>query len=459
MRRIIGSIVIGSVLVLALTVFADTSMAFRPDAGDGGITRPPALDQARTGPILPIGGADAESLRKNVNLKGTIDQLPADSSTGTWWIRIESGEVMSVEVTDQTRIVPPKIEPEEEDAVHVLARREGSGDDEILVAKQIVIKKAERKRARPIHIHGEIEHLPTPTGTITGTWVVNGISVTVDAETRLHPRDRMPELGMWANVLGLEQGDGTVLAQKITLQSRREAESDVEFEGPIQSLPEDESFLGTWVVDEISVTVTETTQLRGVTPTVGLNAEVEGELQEDESVLAHRIKVERPKQEKVEFEGTVVATDTIPGEWVIETQTDSVTEEISVTVTLSTCVNESKGRLELGAWVEVKAVERPDGTLEAIHIKVADGPDGHMAVEFTGIISQLPPSAPNSLKGHWTIISGTPSVSITVIVNGQTELAGGEPQEGETVLVEGVLQRDGLVKADRITVIASPGDD
>ncbi|MGD8967266.1 MAG: hypothetical protein PVI07_07145, partial [Anaerolineae bacterium] len=77
----------------------------------------------------------------------------------------------------------------------------------------------------------------------------------------------------------------------------------------------------------------------------------------------------------------------------------------------------------------------------------------------TGIISQLPPSAPNSLKGHWTIISGTPSVSITVIVNGQTELAVGEPQEGETVLVEGVLQRDGLVKADRITVIASPGDD
>jgi hypothetical protein len=186
---------------------------------------------------------------------------------------------------------------------------------------------------------------------------------------------------------------------------------------------------------------------------------VEGELQEDESVLAHRIKVERPKQEKVEFEGTVVLTDMIPGVWVIETQTDSATEEISVTVTLSTCVNESKGRLELGAWVEVKAVEQPDGTLEAIRIKVADGPGGHVEVEFTGTIAELPPSAPNSLNGHWTIISGTSAVSITVIVNGQTEIAGGEPQEGATVLVEGVLQRDGLVKAHRIKVTAPPTDE
>jgi hypothetical protein len=457
MRRIIGSIVIGLALILALMVFADASRALKSDLDDGEVNHPLALDQARKGPILPVGGSDPVPLHKKVNLKGTIDQLPlTDTLTGTWWIEVESGDLISVEVTNQTKILPPDSEPEVGDTVHVLAQHEGSS----LVANQIVIRKAERKRVRPSHILGEIEHLPTPTGTITGTWVVNGISVTVDSETRIHPRERTPELGMWANVLGVEQDDGTVLAQKITLQLRKEAESEVEFEGPIQFLPEDDAFLGIWVVDEISVTVTETTQLRGVTPTVGLIAEVEGELQEEDgSVLAHRIKVEGPQQEKVEFEGTVVATDTIPGVWVIETQTPSGTEEISVTVTISTCINESRGRLEIGAWVEVKAVQQPDGTLEAIHIKVEDGPDEHAAIEFQGIIAELPPSASNSLNGRWTIITGTPSVSITVIVNGQTEIAGEWPEVGATVLVEGILQRDGLVKAHRIEVIASPSDE
>jgi hypothetical protein len=448
----------GSVLVLAVMVFVDTSMALKPDLDNGEVDRPPAVDKAGGGPVLPVGEPEPVALGRNVNLRGTITQLPpTDTLTGTWWIEIEASAVISVEVTDHTRIIPPEIEPAVGDEVHVLARREGPGDDGKLVARRIIFRKAEKKRVRPSRIRGEIQRLPT--GTITGTWVVNDISVTVDADTRIHPRETAPELGMWANVLGLEQDDGTILAQKIALQPREEAESEVEFEGPIQALPEDNSFVGTWVVDGISVTVTETTQLRGVTPTVGLNAEVEGELQEDESVLASTIKVEAPERETIEFEGTVVVTDAIPGEWVIETEYPTGTEEISVTVTLSTCINESKGRLEAGAWVEVKAAEQPDGTLEAIHIKVEDGPDEHMTVEFTGIIAELPPPAPRSLNGRWTVVTDT--VPITVIVNGGTEIVetAGGVEVGATVRVEGVLQRDGLVKAHRIEVILPPADE
>jgi hypothetical protein len=394
-------------------------------------------------------------LRKNVNLKGTIDQLPTGMFTGTWWIKVEPDEVISVEVTERTKIVPPHIEPEEGDGVHVLARREGYGNDETLVARHIVIKKAEKRHVRPTHIHGEIEQLPTPTGTITGTWVVNGISVTVDSQTKIRPKDRTPEEGMWANVLAFEQEDGMLLAHKVILRSREEAESEVEFEGPIEELPEDDSFLGTWIVDGISVIVTETTQLRGVTPTVGLNAEVEGELQEDKSVLASRIKVEGPEHRKVEFEGRVVATDSIPGVWVIETQTLSGTEEISVTVTISTCINESKGRFEMGAWVEVKALEQPDGTLVAIHIKVEDGhPPEDREIEFEGIIEVLPPSAPHSYCGHWTIVTLTDAVSITVIVTGNTDIDG-EPEIGANVEVEGFLQGNGAVRARSIEVLES----
>jgi hypothetical protein len=392
-------------------------------------------------------------LRKNVSLRGTIDQLPTGTLTGTWWIEMKSGDVISVEVTEQTKIVPSKADPEQGDAVHILARTEGADGNEILVAKHIVIQKVEKKRVRPVHIHGKIERLPMPAGTITGTWVVNGISFTVDSETRIHPRDRMPELGMWANVLGLEQADGAVLARKITLQSRREAEAEVEFEGPIQSLPEDDAFLGTWVVDETSVIVTETTKLRGVTPTIGLIAEVEGWLQGDGSVLADRIKVKRPKQQKVEFEGTVVLTAEIPGEWVIAAETPSGTEEISVTVTISTCINESRGRLDVGAWVEVKAVEQPDGTLEATHIKVQDGrPAEDREVQFTGVVEALPPSAPGSYSGHWTIVT-TDTVTITVIATGNTEIEN-TPEVGARAEVEGFLQGNGAVRARSIVILA-----
>jgi hypothetical protein len=453
MRRIIGSIVIGTALVLALMVFVSTSMALKPDLDEGGVGRPLASDKPQRDAGPSVGESGPVLLRKNVNLKGTIDQLPSGTLTGTWWIEIEAGEVISVEVTEETKMSPPDFEPEVGDAVHVLARREGSGTDEILVAKHVVFKKAERERIRPTHIHGEIEHLPTPSGTITGTWVVNGISVTVDSETRIHPRDRMPELGMRANVLGQEQEDGTVLAKKITLQPRKEAESEVEFEGPIQTLPEDDSFLGMWVVDDISVTVTETTQLRGFTPTVGLIAEVEGELLEDGAVLASRIKVERPEHEKVEFEGTVVVTDVIPGVWVIETETPSGTEEISVTITISTCINQSRGRLEMGAWVEVKAIEQLDGTLEAIYIKVEDDrPAEEREVEFEGVIGTLPPSAPNSYRGHWTVVT-TDTIPITVIVTGNTEIDG-EPEIGANVEVEGVLQGNGAVRALSIGIVS-----
>ena len=451
MRRVISSILIGFSLVLALMVVVGTASADKPDPSDRGIRPPSAVLQAQGDRIVRVLAPEPVNAQKKVNLSGIIEALPPATLTGTWWVDVRSGEVISVAVTDRTRIVPPSVEPEVGDGVRILARRVEGG----LQAEQVILRKAVRERVRPIHIHGEIQHLPAPTGTITGTWVVNGVSVTVNSETRINPRDLLPEVGMWANVLGLAQDDGSVLAQKIALQRREEAEAETEFEGPIQLLPEDASFLGTWVVDGISVTVTISTQLRGVTPTVGLNAEVEGELLEAGSVLAHKIKVEPVRQEKVELEGTVVATDTIPGVWVIETQTPSGTQEISVTVTISTCINESRGRLELGAWVEVKALEHPDGTLEAIHIKVEDGrPAEDRAVEFEGTINALPPSAPQSYRGPWMILTLADAIPVTVTVTANTEIEG-LPEIGAHAKMEGLLQGNGAVRARSIEIESS----
>jgi hypothetical protein len=46
-----------------------------------------------------------------------------------------------------------------------------------------------------------------------------------------------------------------------------------------------------------------------------------------------------------------------------------------------------------------------------------------------------------------------------VIVNGQTEIVAEWPEVGDGVSVEGVLQREGLVKAHRIEVMEPPTEE
>lgn len=438
MRKIIVSTVAATVLVLALMVFVETSMAFRPD-----VIRPVADQlpiQLGDEPAPPLPG-------RNVSLRGTIASLPADESyAGTWDIEIESGDVISVEVTDETVILPPGVTPEVEDSVHVLARAEGEEGEETLAALKITVEKAQSRWGRPHPFRGEIEVLPADY--MSGTWQVSGISVTVDAKTMIHPPDRTPELGMMANVVAFEQSDGTLWAMNISLQTPEEAEAEVEFEGPIDDLPEDPDFLGTWVVDGISVTVTADTELEGAEPAVGLIAEVEG-YEEDGSIIATKIKVEEPEYEEMEFEATLVSTDVLPSEWVFDTEPMSETGEISVTVTSSTTINTDKGPLEIGCWVEVEALKLLDGTLVAIRIKVEDDPDADNEVEFTAPIAELPSSGPEGFIGQW--VFATEPISTTVVVTPNTEVEG-DPEVGLEAEVKGFLQGDGFVHAESIKI-------
>jgi hypothetical protein len=449
MRKIVVSMVAGTVLVVVLMVLGDTSMALRPDVARPAIDEPPVLVKEVKAPVRPGEEPEPASVGRNISLRGTIDDLPPDPPyTGTWKIEIDAGEVISVEVTDQTRILPPGIEPEVADAVHVLARSEGSDGEETLVALRVTVEKARNRRGRPLHFRGEIEFLPADP--MSGTWSVSGISVTVDAETMIHPPDRTPEVGMVANVVAFEHSDGTLWAMNITLQTPQEAASGVELEGTIEDLPDTGDFVGTWVVDGISVTVTADTELKGAAPAIGLTAKVRGHEQDDGSIAATEIKVKGPEHEEVEFEGAVVVfTDTRPSVWVIDTDPATDSGEISVTVTSSTYINENKGPLEEGSWVEVKALRQPDGTLEAVRIKVEDESAAATEVEFTAPIAELPSPGSGSFNGQW--IFATDPVSTTVVVTPQTEIEG-DPAVGLTAKVEGFLQGDGFVHAESIEI-------
>jgi len=69
-----------------------------------------------------------------------------------------------------------------------------------------------------------------------------------------------------------------------------------------------------------------------------------------------------------------VATDTVPGDWVIETES----ERITVEVTSHTMVVPPWASLELGAEVEVEALRLSDDTLRALRIEIVDDDDADL---------------------------------------------------------------------------------
>ena len=450
MRRILGSIAAAMVLIVALMVFVDTSAAFKPDVVKPGIEEPPVFERDVQVPVRPIRGPEPPMPGRNVSFRGIITGvLPENPAyTGTWDIEVEAAEVISVEVTEQTMILPPGVTPEVGDSVHVLARDQGSEGEEHLVAVKITVEKARGRWGRPQHFRGEIEVLPADH--MSGTWQVSGISVTVDAETKIHPPGRVPTVGMVANVVAFEQSDESLWAMNITLQTPGGAASEVILEGTIEVLPEDDDFLGLWVVAGRSVSFTEDTKLKGATPAISLTAEVKGNEQDDGSIVATEVKVKDPEHETVEFEGALVTfTDTLPSVWVIDTDPTTATEEVSVTVGISTTIPPVED-LEVGTWVEVKALEQEGGTLLAVRIKMEDKPVAWDKIEFTGTITGLPDSEPNYF-GQWTV---TDTVPITVVVTPHTEVEG-MPEIGATAHVKGFVQGDGYVHAESIKIPGS----
>lgn len=88
----------------------------------------------------------------------------------------------------------------------------------------------------------------------------------------------------------------------------------------------------------------------------------------------------------IKFEGAVedrpIGTLLVSGDWRIG--------GITVTVDLSTTLDDEHGPPVLGAWVEVEGWQRDDGSVLATEIKTKRGPGEEEEFEFKGIIEELP---------------------------------------------------------------------
>jgi len=238
------------------------------------------------------------------------------------------------------------------------AKRQPDGS---LLALKIQIQHADEGE---VEFRGPIVSLPADPG-LNGNWVVGNYTVTVNMTTTVVPSRTAAVVGAIAEVNALRQSDGSLLARTIKIKNEHDLEHEVEFKGTISDLAGANPY--TMTVAGHTVKTDTLTRIQG-TLANGALAEVKGMLQLDGTVLASTIKVEDQTQ-PVEVEFTAHITGTLPpsliGVWTFDNGK-------SVTVTLSSLIDQSHGAVAVGALVEVQALKQPDNSLVAVRIKVED---------------------------------------------------------------------------------------
>ncbi|RMF30616.1 MAG: hypothetical protein D6759_11555 [Chloroflexi bacterium] len=139
----------------------------------------------------------------------------------------------------------------------------------------------------------------------------------------------------------------------------------------------------------------------------------------------------------VKFEGTVESRGTalIPGEqWRIG--------GITVTIGVSTTLDQEHGPVVVGAWVEVEGWQQADGSVLAKEIATRRNPGEQEEVEFKGVIESLP-AAP--YVGVWRVSGISVTVNATTTINGTPALS-------RVVEVRANRAADGSLTATKVEV-------
>lgn len=136
---------------------------------------------------------------------------------------------------------------------------------------------------RPKPAGGEIEFKGTVEGILPNGYRVSGRTVVVTTTTQI---DGPITVGMWVEVKGILQPNGTVLALRIHIEDEDEDKGEVGFKGVVEAILSD----GYRIAGRM-VRVDGSTQIDGMI-TVGAFVEVKGFVQDDGSIQAVRIHLE-----------------------------------------------------------------------------------------------------------------------------------------------------------------------
>ncbi len=328
-------------------------------------------------------------------------------------------------------------------------------------------------------------------------WIISGRMVYVDSQTVIDESNGPAEIGAMVEVDAIRRNDGTLYAKKIKVEESRNTPEPTETAEPTETHTpeptetaeptetphpgetpsptetphpsetphptetpnpsphptrtpnpgEEVEFRGVimsqngtqWVINSVTVTVDENTRIdeEHGQAVVGALVDVEAIRQEDGSLWAKKIEVKRSTDNEeernyVEFKGVIEAkTDTV---WTIGGR--------DVMVDANTVIDERYGPAEVGAYVEVKALQSNDGSLYAVRIKVEANDDNDQdmpEVRWEGALE--------AMNGNiWTVAGRN------VMVDARTRLIAeqGPMEVGAYVEVKARQQADGSLWAERI---------
>ncbi|HMZ22019.1 MAG TPA: DUF5666 domain-containing protein, partial [Blastocatellia bacterium] len=119
------------------------------------------------------------------------------------------------------------------------------------------------------------------------------------------------------------------------------------------------------------------------------------------------------------------------GEWTVV--------RTKVKVTATTKIDQTRGKVVLGALVEVKGTKQSDGVIAATDIVVKLSPPTSFPFSITGKVDELP-STPSRV-GDWKVAGRTIHVSTATKI----DQSKGQVAVGVLVEVDGLLQTDGSI--------------
>jgi uncharacterized protein (TIGR03437 family) len=373
---------------------------------------------------------EAEVLGPIISLPNTPD------FTGEWTV----GRTKVI-VTKDTKIDQERGKPAIGALVEVEGRR---GQGGAITASEIEVKLSPAG-GLPIKFSGKIEELPS-TPNRAGDWKVSGRTIRVSATTKIEEDRAKAAVGALVEIEGLAQTDGSINALEIEVKPDFGSGLPVKFLGRVEKLPSTTGRVGDWVISGRTVHVLAATQLkieRGDFM-VGSLVDVEGLARNDGSINATRIEnrgnVDNP-QITVYFRGTI---ETLPsaanfiGTWKVSGR--------NVIVNAQTAINQDKGKVAVGAFVEISGVLQADGSVLAQKIAVREAPNPPGFVKFTAKIVTLP-NDPKFI-GDWKV--GDRVVHVVAATTIDTK--NGQVAVGALVEVEGILRNDGSVDASEIEV-------
>ncbi len=275
-------------------------------------------------------------------------------------------------------------------------------------------------------VGGPISALPATPGWI-GDWTVSGVTVHVTAATTIDQSDGSVAVGAVVLVRGTMESDRSITAASIVVRAADGgAPAQVTIAGLIQALPGG-GLVGDWTVSGVTVHVTGSTKVNQMAApaAVGAPVVVQGTLQADQSVDAEIIIV-KPTPSASSTMGFVGVVKTLPG--TPDFVGDWLVGAVTVHVTSSTTIDQSKGAVAVGALVRVQGALQTDGSVNATDITVlpAQSSAGGGGSHVFAVLQLTPtPDAPAGAEG--------------VVVTRHFEFPDGTVREDLKVMVEGLL--------------------